>query len=588
MTDHDRRPRDTEPPTPATSGAKRGAGPAQENSVALSNLPAASEDGGLLGLLMSGASSLYTSARDTLTDTTPLRVGDSGVRVLMLQSQLRRIGFELALDGAYGPDTEAKVIAFQLQSGLTPDGIAGPLTMDALLDVRTVAEEEAHEQRRFDEPRAAQPDPGTGGDFDIPLRDVIYEQLAHRVAYLQFPSGFQLHAPEDVAAFEAPRKDKDGGAIPKWLDETSVQTLLDKLGYTPQVVHEDRLTGFQVVLFTPTLAGVEIADHPFFKWLGPERYRAGPGLRPALAFRGSQDTASWADDSNPEGVGAYQFRMNEADIVKLLAMGQSDAGAPDVIGHSLGGALAQLTAARYGSMVNECVTFQAAAITRDEALQAGRSGVDSTHYRVQGDLVPLAGRAFTPGVEETFRSGAGGLGKFSGAHTSYPLQDIHLHDKKKGGAHLPALDAFHAEERPNGNWNWMGRLHPRREVEPSSGRQGEQDWGRTMPLVGDFRSSPEHYLNGAITRLFEELRAMTTDAQRRPDFDVDAHIATLTQHVDQRRATVIDEAAREAMGYDRNLVQYYASKLVPLWQERRDRIVDQASRLARMQASRPR
>ncbi len=58
-----------------------------------------------------------------------LRRGASGSAVERLQQALRAVGFNPgAIDGRFGPATEAALIAFQRAHGLLPDGIAGPLT----------------------------------------------------------------------------------------------------------------------------------------------------------------------------------------------------------------------------------------------------------------------------------------------------------------------------------------------------------------------------------------------------------------------------------------------------------------------------
>lgn len=65
---------------------------------------------------------------------TSLRRGDEGPEVLLLQRALAARGFAPgALDGDFGLRTEAALAAFQRQAGLTPDGIAGPDELAALL-----------------------------------------------------------------------------------------------------------------------------------------------------------------------------------------------------------------------------------------------------------------------------------------------------------------------------------------------------------------------------------------------------------------------------------------------------------------------
>ncbi len=62
-----------------------------------------------------------------------LRRGMQGVAVEDLQRALAAEGFRPgAVDGRFGPGTEAALIAFQRANGLLPDGIAGPVTRATL------------------------------------------------------------------------------------------------------------------------------------------------------------------------------------------------------------------------------------------------------------------------------------------------------------------------------------------------------------------------------------------------------------------------------------------------------------------------
>ena len=56
-----------------------------------------------------------------------LVIGNSGADIIALQNALRAKGFDVgAVDGSFGPATEAAVKAFQASAGLTADGIVGP------------------------------------------------------------------------------------------------------------------------------------------------------------------------------------------------------------------------------------------------------------------------------------------------------------------------------------------------------------------------------------------------------------------------------------------------------------------------------
>lgn len=88
-----------------------------------------------------------TTPPDTTPETTPppatgdivlpegvkLRSGDSGSGVEAVQQALAKLGYDPgAIDGDYGPATQAAVVAFQTAEGLSADGIVGPDTLNAL------------------------------------------------------------------------------------------------------------------------------------------------------------------------------------------------------------------------------------------------------------------------------------------------------------------------------------------------------------------------------------------------------------------------------------------------------------------------
>jgi g-D-glutamyl-meso-diaminopimelate peptidase len=58
-----------------------------------------------------------------------LRIGSTGTKVKLIQSLLIRIGYDPGrVDGIYGPITQAAVMAFQKDSGVSADGVVGPVT----------------------------------------------------------------------------------------------------------------------------------------------------------------------------------------------------------------------------------------------------------------------------------------------------------------------------------------------------------------------------------------------------------------------------------------------------------------------------
>jgi len=75
--------------------------------------------------------------------------GSIGWLVKMLQEDLDLLGYNLAVDGIFGPLTEAAVKDFQAKQGIAVDGIVGPITwgkMEAAIDAKIIERSKAHNQ----------------------------------------------------------------------------------------------------------------------------------------------------------------------------------------------------------------------------------------------------------------------------------------------------------------------------------------------------------------------------------------------------------------------------------------------------------
>ena len=62
----------------------------------------------------------------------PLRSGDSGGTVRLVQQKLNSLGERLTADGKYGAATAAAVQRFQRRNGLTADGVVGEGTWEKM------------------------------------------------------------------------------------------------------------------------------------------------------------------------------------------------------------------------------------------------------------------------------------------------------------------------------------------------------------------------------------------------------------------------------------------------------------------------
>lgn len=187
---------------------------------------------------------------------------------------------------------------------------------------------------------------------------------------------------------------------------------------------------------------------------------AQAGKPPVVAFRGTVPTKvqTVIADLDPSGIGMYQFNPNRALIDGQL-LAASAHGQIVSSGHSLGGALAQIAAASFPDRVQRIVTFQAPGVPRELVQELAKynaehpdQAIESSHHRVQGDLVPLGGQALTPGVIHNHEFTDGNLFQRNpiAKHTSMPLAQEELeagHDVPiHGDRHIVATGDITTDE----------------------------------------------------------------------------------------------------------------------------------------------
>jgi len=140
-----------------------------------------------------------------------------------------------------------------------------------------------------------------------------------------------------------------------------------------------------------------------------------PGRPPVVAFRGTvpSKVETVIADLDPSGIGMYQFQPNRALIEAQIAAAAAH-GPIISAGHSLGGALAQMTAAAFPDRVTRIVTFQAPGVSREmvQQLQTYNAehpdrAITAAHHRVHGDPVAMGGQALMPGVIHEYQVAGG-------------------------------------------------------------------------------------------------------------------------------------------------------------------------------------
>lgn len=63
-----------------------------------------------------------------------LRLGSTGANVMAIQQRLNSLGYDVGVDGSFGPGLQKAVIAFQQKCNLGADGVVGPGTWAALFN----------------------------------------------------------------------------------------------------------------------------------------------------------------------------------------------------------------------------------------------------------------------------------------------------------------------------------------------------------------------------------------------------------------------------------------------------------------------
>ena len=133
-----------------------------------------------------------------------------------------------------------------------------------------------------------------------------------------------------------------------------------------------------------------------------------PQKPPVLVFRGTDFIDGEAIFSDSRDIGLPEFEKNKDNIQNWLTQIGQDTGKnpskllPDVIGHSWGGAVAQIVATEYTSITGDIFTFNSPGVSastfntfRRNLTRVGNKNVN--HYIVSGDFVTLFGEAFLPG-----------------------------------------------------------------------------------------------------------------------------------------------------------------------------------------------
>ncbi|MEK0179015.1 MAG: DUF2974 domain-containing protein [Oscillatoriales cyanobacterium] len=133
-----------------------------------------------------------------------------------------------------------------------------------------------------------------------------------------------------------------------------------------------------------------------------------PKTPPVLVFRGTDFIGDDAIFSDSPNIGFAEFENNKDAIENWLQeIGKNTSQnpnqlLPDAIGHSAGGAIAQIVATEFSSITGDIFTFNSPGVSKTTVnafkknlTRIGNKNVN--HYIVSGDIISLFGEQFLPG-----------------------------------------------------------------------------------------------------------------------------------------------------------------------------------------------
>jgi len=128
-----------------------------------------------------------------------------------------------------------------------------------------------------------------------------------------------------------------------------------------------------------------------------------------LVFRGTNEGVDWKSNMGEE-VGRSQFEPEKEKIQQLLEEYKKKGYSVELSGHSLGGALAQITASELPELVDEIKTFNSAGISKSTAKKLLGQKKPVRHYLKVRDVVQGTGESYIPGkpVVYSFEGGFDG------------------------------------------------------------------------------------------------------------------------------------------------------------------------------------
>lgn len=265
---------------------------------------------------------------------------------------------------------------------------------------------------------------------------VTYAAFLNQLAMFSYSNDIQLSDSKGIVA-------RAGHSV-----QQQAQSILDASGYEALPTVQG-LWGFQMRVFRPRKGAKNpVSTKTVVTFRGTEGVLLGGINLPPLVKRvgsvtpsaeSQKQNESFLDsmtDFAPYPTGYSQYEANEKQIINPVLKGLGSGLV--AVGHSLGGALAQIAVTKNPTRFGEVYTFQGAKVQKADVERAMRQnkGIRANHFSVDGDIVPTSGQASVPGQFHKFNRAGGPVSPQSldavGGHNS-PIMIEMLREFGQGG-----------------------------------------------------------------------------------------------------------------------------------------------------------
>lgn len=228
--------------------------------------------------------------------------------------------------------------------------------------------------------------------------DAFIEQLASNLSYAN-RNDFK----DDKSQSGLNKNDGKGQDLLKVFGYASSPVFLGRWGMQMRVFYPTKPDASRPVVLT--FRGTEGVAFPYA--VVKQLAKPGSGTVGGLSFdQRNESEVDTATDMSRMKTAYTMYDMNTVEIEKAIGFAKTKGKSLLAAGHSLGGGLAQIAAARHPGLFGQLYTFQAPGISKEGVREIEKGKTQTRNYRMTWDVVPTANQGAFAGDVFTFEDPA--------------------------------------------------------------------------------------------------------------------------------------------------------------------------------------